>query len=81
MEWSFTMDADGHLCIRRAGRIAWEGSYAAFLADGDITPPGGLSMEIHERYDSLVPETPADVALFGNPCDSILSARDLGDVG
>lgn len=51
--WSFTMDADGHLTIYHRRAIVWEGSYEAFVADGDVRPPLAIANKIHARYETI----------------------------
>lgn len=46
--WTFKYDAaDNHLTIYRSGKEVWSGSYEAFCADGDVTPPADLVRKIH----------------------------------
>lgn len=56
--WSFTMDAELHLTIFRGRTIAWEGSYEAFVADGDIAPPLAVTERIHDRHDAMSERRP-----------------------
>jgi hypothetical protein len=51
--WSYTMDSENHLTIYRNGTIVWEGSYEAFVADGDIRPPQKVANRIHDRAAAL----------------------------
>jgi hypothetical protein len=51
--WSYTMDSESHITIYRNGSIVWEGSYEAFIADGDIRPPQIIADRIHRRAATL----------------------------
>ena len=51
--WTFTMDSDGHLTIYQNRSIRFEGSYEAFVADGDVRPPAAVVDRIHARYEAL----------------------------
>ncbi len=50
--WTFTMDADTHLTIRKNRTILFEGSYEAFCASDDVIPPESVCDQIHDRLTS-----------------------------
>lgn len=51
--WTYKMDSDKHLTIYRNRKEVWSGSYEAFMADGDICPPGNVVDQIHDHADRL----------------------------
>jgi hypothetical protein len=49
--WSSTVDSDHHVTLFESGRIVWEGSYEALMADGDIKVPEHVMDEITDRVE------------------------------
>ena len=51
--WTFTMDANTHLTIRKNRTIVFDGSYEAYCAQDEVTPDYATCERIHERYELL----------------------------
>lgn len=51
--WTNTMDSEGHLTLWCGRKRVWEGSYEAFIADGDVQPPANVVDAIHAKAEKL----------------------------